>query len=266
MEFPTPYHEVNLLLDDLLRQVRAVLGAAFAGLYLYGSLAMGDFDPRRSDVDFVVVTHGFLQPETIRRLEEMHRELAASQHPWAKKLEGQYVPLAELRRYNPDGPALPTINEGHFFLAGQGSDWIIQRYILREHEAIVAGSSLRPFIDPVGPEEIRDAARAVLVEWWAPMAEDPSWLADRPDYQAFAVQTMCRILAAMETGEVLSKSAACHRAAQHLEEPWSTLAQEAIAWTPDQPPLGTDRPAAFIGYVTGVVAEGKEQKADGSVQ
>jgi predicted nucleotidyltransferase len=55
-KFPTPYPDVNEVLLTLLDNVRAILGDYFTGMYLYGSLASGDFDPRRSDIDFLVVT------------------------------------------------------------------------------------------------------------------------------------------------------------------------------------------------------------------
>ena len=45
----TPYEDVNLILNLLLANVQEVLTNQFIGLYLYGSLATGDFDPKTSD-------------------------------------------------------------------------------------------------------------------------------------------------------------------------------------------------------------------------
>jgi predicted nucleotidyltransferase len=56
----TPNPSVNAILEVLLSGVKEVLGTRFSGLYLYGSLAGGDFDPERSDIDFLVVTDGEL--------------------------------------------------------------------------------------------------------------------------------------------------------------------------------------------------------------
>ncbi len=36
---PTPYLEVNAVLNELLPDVQAILGDRFIGMYLYGSLA-----------------------------------------------------------------------------------------------------------------------------------------------------------------------------------------------------------------------------------
>jgi hypothetical protein len=43
--------EVNTVLQALLTGAQAVLGEHFIGLYLYGSLASGDFNPQSSDID-----------------------------------------------------------------------------------------------------------------------------------------------------------------------------------------------------------------------
>ena len=52
----TPHSAINELLQDLLGRVQKIVGSEFVGMYLYGSLASGDFQPNRSDIDVVVVT------------------------------------------------------------------------------------------------------------------------------------------------------------------------------------------------------------------
>ena len=146
---PTPYPDVNAVLLCLLSEAQAVLGDDFVGLYLYGSLSSGDFDPHRSDIDFVVVTRDMLPAKTIQQLAALHERLAASGLKWAAKLEGTYITQAALRRYNPaDGP-FPGINEGRFYVAHHQSDWIIQHHILREYGAVPLAH--RRTIDPVRP-------------------------------------------------------------------------------------------------------------------
>ncbi len=53
---PTPYADVNAVLSDFLARIRLILGDRFRGMYLDGSLALGDFNPQSSDIDFVVTT------------------------------------------------------------------------------------------------------------------------------------------------------------------------------------------------------------------
>ena len=68
----TPYQDVNVALNLVLSNMQAILGDQLIGLYLGGSLALGDFNPHRSDIDFTAVTVDELPPETIVALEEMH--------------------------------------------------------------------------------------------------------------------------------------------------------------------------------------------------
>ncbi|HEY5731964.1 MAG TPA: nucleotidyltransferase domain-containing protein, partial [Anaerolineales bacterium] len=126
---PTPYPDVNKILDILLSSAKEILGDQFVGLYLYGSLSSGDFNPKTSDIDFLFVTSDSLSEETISKLESMHKRIWKSGLKWASKLEGSYVHRNLIRHHDPDGAPCPTVNEGKFFVDKRGSDWIIQRHI-----------------------------------------------------------------------------------------------------------------------------------------
>ena len=75
---PTPYADINVFLKRLLSTMRSTLGDQFMGLYLGGSLALGDFNPHRSDIDFVAVTFDELAPERVAALQAMHTRLQAA--------------------------------------------------------------------------------------------------------------------------------------------------------------------------------------------
>ncbi|HYO49801.1 MAG TPA: nucleotidyltransferase domain-containing protein, partial [Chloroflexia bacterium] len=130
---PTPYSDVNAILHELLSSVQAILGDYFLGMYLYGSLALGDFDPYRSDIDFLVVTTDNLPDDLFSALQTMHARIAASDSRWATDLEGSYIPKHALRRYDPANARHPHIDRGEEGLDKEqhDSDWIIQRHTLR---------------------------------------------------------------------------------------------------------------------------------------
>jgi hypothetical protein len=224
----TSHHDVNEILDTLLHGVKEALKDQFVGMYLYGSLSSGDFDPKTSDIDFLVLTEGILADETISALEAMHNRIWASGLKWASKLEGSYIPKDLIRRHDPAEPACPTINEGKFFLDQRGSDWIIQRHVIREQGVILEGPDPRRLIDPVSADDIRGSVLGVLREWWFPMLDDPSWLREHEaGDRAFAVITMCRALHALEYGTVVSKPKAMQWARTKLEKPWPKLIERA---------------------------------------
>ena len=227
---PTPYPEVNAMLHEVLSGVQTILGNHFTGMYLYGSLASGDFDPQRSDIDFVVVTAGELPAEMLPALEAMHARLAASGSKWAKRLEGSYIPQRALWRYDPAQAQHPSIGVDWSFGVGhQGSDGVIQRYILREQGVMLAGPAPQTLIDPVQPNDLRRAVVATLHEWWSQQLDNPVWMNSR-EYQAYAVLTMCRALYTLQHGTIVSKPVAARWTQEALSERWAGLIERALTW------------------------------------
>ena len=259
--FVTPYAEVNAVLRALVDGVQAVLGPHLTGMYLYGSLSSGDFDPRSSDIDFVAVSESDFSEDQIAALEILHKELWASGMKWAAKLEGSYISRQAFWRYDPQDGPYPTVNEGNFYLAGHGSDWIIQRHIVREHGAVLIGPPPHTLIDPVSPEDIRRGAVGVLHEWWMPiMQENPGWIEPRL-YQAFAVLTMCRVLYTHHHRAIASKPVSVRWALGALDARWHGLIERAVAWPDDPQPHAHAHPdevAATLDFIRFTVARCEE--------
>jgi len=229
---PSIFPDVNEVLNLLHSNAKEILKDQFVGMYLYGSLSSGDFNPASSDIDFLIVTTNSLSEQTIAKLEAMHKQIWATGLKWAGKLEGAFVPKDLIHRHDPNGSPCPAVNEGKFYVAGLGSDWIIQRHIIREHGTVLAGPDPKTLIDVVSPDLIRTAIIGILNEWWFPMLEDPSWLRDHKsesEYRAFAVITMCRVLHALEYGTIVSKPKAIEWALTKLDDPWKLLVDKAVA-------------------------------------
>ena len=216
-------------LYDLLRRLRPLLGDQLVGMYVYGSLATGDYVPGRSDLDFLVVTDDVLPSNIVDDLESMHRTLADGSLKLAGKLEGAYVPRQVIRRHEVEHPAVPILNEGSFYLAPLGPDWDIQRYVIRKHDARLEGPPAVELIDPVEFSQVRRAISLAIDQWWEPMLTDPSPL-NRPGYQPFAVISMCRALHASQHAELASKEITGRWASVDLDPRWQTLIEKAISW------------------------------------
>lgn len=235
---PTPYPDVNAALRELLAGVSNILGEQFRGMYLSGSLALGDFAADRSDIDIAVVTGGALAEDHVAALRAMHDRFNASESPWATEVEAAYIPLDALRRYDPAQALQPHIQRGTreaLRMDRLASDWIIQRHILRERGVVVAGPDPRTLIDPIQPDEMRRAVCALMNEWWGPMRDDPAHLRRRGiGYQVYTVLTMCRVLYTLETGDVASKPGAARWVQETLDARWHALIERALAWRKDQ--------------------------------
>jgi predicted nucleotidyltransferase len=244
---PTPHPEVNAILGELLSGAKAILGDRFFAMYLYGSLSSGDFNPATSDIDFLVVTTGPLSAQTIAGLEKMHMDLKDGGLEWAKRLEGCYLVKDELRRHDPHHPPRPWINEGRFFMEGEGSDWVIQRHVLREQGLALAGPPPETLIDPVSPDDLRQSVLHILDEWWTPMLEKPDFL-ENGGVQAFAVLTMCRTLYTLEHGGIASKPVSARWAIAALDGRWRDLIERSLVMEHDSPTDILQDTLDFIGF------------------
>jgi aminoglycoside adenylyltransferase-like protein len=235
-----PHPEVRALLDELLAGARAILGDRLIGLYVRGSLAIGDFQPDRSDVDFVAVTDGEIVDDGVRGLAALHARLAAGPSRWGDELEGSYVSLEALRTPGLRAIRHPYIDRGTGTLAAidnEGGYWEIQRWLLREHGIAVAGPPLREAIGAVGPERLRAAVVDILCAWWLPMLATPARLAaSRFGYRCYAVLTMCRTLYTLRNGTIATKPVAARWAIATLGPRWTPLIERALARSPDAAP------------------------------
>ncbi|MHB8647401.1 MAG: aminoglycoside adenylyltransferase domain-containing protein [Thermomicrobiales bacterium] len=234
---PTPYPDVNAALCDLLSGVRAILGDQFCGMYLSGSLALGDFAPYSSDIDIVVVTDADLSDDLFAALRAMHAHFNISDSPWATEVEAAYLPLRALRRDDPAHACFPHIERGadeRLKWDRFDSGWVIQRFILREHGIIVTGPALPALIDPVQSDDLRRTVSALMETWWGPMRGDPGLLhRQHIGYQAYTVLTMCRMLYTLDFGTVVSKPVAARWAQEILDERWAALIERALMWRKD---------------------------------
>src|SRR5690349_20096824 len=185
---PTPYPDVNAILHEVYTGAQAILGDSFVGMYLYGSLATATFDPDSSDIDFLAVTTEEIRGEKLNALIAMHAHIAQTDSKWAIQLEGSYIPQDVMWRYDPARTLHPHIDRGDGILSVQqhDTDWVIQRHVLREYGIVIAGPPIQTLIDPIAPDDLRDALRLMLEVWWEPMLKNPAPL-QQAGYRSYAI-------------------------------------------------------------------------------
>ena len=228
--------EANSVLEELLSGARGILGDHFVGMYLDGSLAIGDFEPDKSDLDFVVVIDSDVSADTFGALKAMHAHIASGTSKWARELEGSYISQRALR-HDQRPAAHPYIDRGSALamVHQESGYWVIHRHMLREHGVVLAGPLPQTLINPVQPEELREAVRGILREWWMPMLIDGPLL-QNSFYRCYAVLTMSRMLYTIRHGAIVTKPSAARWAQGALDRRWTPLIQQALAWSRDVPP------------------------------
>lgn len=251
---PTPYPSVNAALQELLERIRAILGGQLVGMYLYGSLAIGDFDPAGSDIDFLVVTGGDLADEQLASLQEMHRQFDRGGSPWAARVEAAYLPVQALNQVPEKEVLYPQVEKGTALFRGPLEDgWTFQRHTLLQHGIVVWGPGLGKLIQAVSMEEMRQAAYAIMDGWLEQSRGNAEWIAwaRRREAQSFMVLTLCRLLFSLGTGEVTSKLGAARWASEHLGARWEALVARSLAGLHDEsdtPESEYDEMLAFLEF------------------
>jgi hypothetical protein len=220
-------------------------------MYLYGSLAYGGFD-QDSDVDFVVVTEDDLPDALFTALQKMHTHIATLDSWCATQLDGFYTPRHALQYYDPVHVLHLHIDRGqneqlhrmqiddagvsHAWWGG----WVLLRLALREKGVPLAGPAPETLIDPVTPDELKQATLAILKGWVVPLLNQNDQI-ENCGWQSYTVLTLCRILYTLENGAIVSKQVAARWAQGTLGEPWGALIDRA--W------LGRHNPQAKVSKI-----------------
>jgi len=228
--YPTPYPDVNVMLQELVTAVRAILKDNFVGMYLYGSLVTGDFSEATSDIDYLVAVREPLAVEVVNDLATMHGRLAEAESKWGDELEGYYLHKAALRRFVHSDEGHPHRERGEALkVEPLAEDTVIMRHVLWHKGLTLAGPDIRELLDPVSDDELRQAVRDLFVGWWRPMITDHSHL-QWVGYRVYAITTMCRMLYTLQHGEIVSKPTAARWAMVALDEKWQGLVETAVNW------------------------------------
>lgn len=226
--------EAVQILDMLPAGIQEALGNNFVGLYLRGSIAMGEFDPATSDIDFFAVTEHPISDSEFASLAALHARLGQLPNPYGNHLEGPYIHRSAARRFQP-GQRHPTIARTEALgWAEHRDNWILERWTMREHGITLQGPDPRTLIDPISAGELRQAVLTRLKDWadYASDPDDPGWKMHRGE-MAYAVETMCRALFSLASGELPGKPQAVAWALETLPEPWRSTVERSQIWRGD---------------------------------
>jgi hypothetical protein len=251
---PTPYNDINFFLYILLDNSREVLDKYFVGMYLYGSLTSGEFDIKRSDIDFLVVTSEELPENIVSSLKAMHLALYESGTEWAGRLEGAYMPASALRAQDPTGPLCVRVNfnklvrKTDFWVERPEARWVVNRHMIYTSSIVLMGPPIKTLVDPVQPQELKEAVITSLRNNWSPKVPNSSFFLGI-EYQPFVILQMCRALYILKQGAVASKLSSAEWVIANSDPRWTDLIKQAMAWHPGDPSWDIGQTREFIRYV-----------------
>lgn len=247
--------DVAALFDELLARLRPIFGDTLVGLYIRGSLALGDFDPATSDVDALAVIEDAVSPEQFELLRQAHAYLDTLANPYAGRLEMAYFSQEDVRRFVPNQTHVTLGQHEALKWQEHGTNWIVERWAVREQGIVVHGRGPATLIDPVTPAEIRQANVNRLREWRAwlddPLEDDGAW-SPVLGQLAYVVETMCRCRFAAATGTVASKPQAVAWALETFPDPWRSTVDRSRAWrgSTGSDPAAVPEVRAFVEWAS----------------
>ncbi|RZU12050.1 nucleotidyltransferase-like protein [Kribbella rubisoli] len=183
---------VQQLLDGFVTSVREV--AAVEAVWLHGSLALGDYQLGRSDLDVIVVTSSPPPPAVA----DVHRQLIRNS-PLAAKLHCSYMTdLADLSVRH------PTFAQKRYF---DRPVTPVTRRELAIGNRTLFGPTPAELLPATTDEELFAFVRRDLREFWLPATRKrTNWYADI--WVDLSLLTLARAHVTLATGDLITKRAA----------------------------------------------------------
>ena len=222
--------EIKQFLDALITDLHHQIEVSVIGVYLHGSLAMGGFNPARSDVDLLVVTETPISLETKRKLAALFLEQSRNPYP----VEISVLNQAQLKDWK-----FPTPYDFHF------SEYWRERF---EQDAVQGTTAC---LDTEGKSDIDLAAHFMIlhqrgiclegrpIDQVFPMVPKADYIASiLDDYEdclekilrepVYSVLNLIRVYWYLKEGKISSKQVAGGWGAVNFPEKFASLAGTAL--------------------------------------
>ncbi len=229
----------------ILRLLDWSLPGRCVGLYGVGSLAVGDFDLGRSDLDFIAVLDRGLSSRELLRLRLIHALSGAQsvvsvlrqrRSVLAQTRNGGFVTVADLARGVEEIKPIASFNGVRFMIGSAFDVNPVMWKVLGERGVALRGADLLSCV--VRPS--RDVLRAWNLEnlnsYWQGFADECIALTLPPSplsaWIAWGVLGAPRLHCTIATGEVISKRAAGIYAKATFDAQWHPLIDMALSHHP----------------------------------
>lgn len=215
------------LLERFVKLCRDAFGTQLTGVYLHGSLAMGCFHPKKSDIDLLVVVESAPDEESKRAF--LQGVLTLNAQAPEKGLELSVVERQYIKPFVYPTPYAFHFSNAHRALAEnpaayletlQGTD-----KDLAAHVTILNHYGVTLFGAPVNEVFGAVAARDYIDSIWYDVKNAPTDIAENPVYVTL---NLCRVLAYVLEKRVLSKQRGGAWGMENVPEGYRTLVQEAL--------------------------------------
>ena len=264
---------------QFLRRVDAALPGLVGGFYVVGSIALGGFRARRSDIDFVATLERPLSAAEVAALRRVHRRCYAESvfravaYPlsWPLTCNGVFIRREALA--SPPGAVSPIAKQvAGDFGTGRAFDVNPVTWWTLAHGGVtLRGPAPERLAIHLDDAALRGWTAANLVSYWRPWADTvagggiAAWRARLTQAHsrrlaAWGVLGTARMHATIRTGTVITKEAAGEYALGMFGDRWDPVIRDALAYwrgLPARPGRNSRtlraETAAFVTHVVDLV-------------
>jgi hypothetical protein len=202
----------DIIVAEFVDQIIGLRPSFVKGVYLTGSIALDDFYPAKSDIDFIVLCHHLPDAHIVVELEKIHRRI--TRHDAKPDLSGSYIPSSGLQSYPETFIPSLTFRDGRMWREP------FELAPVRLHELRTRGIAVYgPGVETLPLKITREHLDAFLCEnintYWttwlkqhADLAMHKGLLVLFPRLTEWAVLGVARLLYTLDTGQITSKTAA----------------------------------------------------------
>ncbi len=223
---------VKPLVFDIFEGLKTVFDVeTIVGFYLGGSLALGDFDETKSDLDFLVILKGTPTSAEIEKLRDMHTAIKSRhKNRLYDNYEGVYLTLDQTNNPKHGDLHAPHLgSEGRFGVEDHGPEILIDLWKIRKSGFVVHGRQPTEVIEEITDDEMIQAKISLFKSWWLPKLDRKEPMDS--EYQAYAALTMTRILYGLANHDEVSKKQSAIWCIEHYPKQ-ADLIRDALAWKP----------------------------------
>ncbi|MFD7876540.1 nucleotidyltransferase domain-containing protein [Streptomyces sp. NPDC059766] len=184
------------LIESFVRALRPLV--PLVSVWAHGSLAGGDYQPGRSDLDLIAVVDRPCTEAERQQLGEVHRNLARAV-PLALKLHCGYPVVTEL-----DDPTHPHLTWAHEELMHRPVTPVTRRE-LHEFGLVLHGRPPADLLPPVTDGQLADFIDEDLRSFWLPALDHPEWWT-RDIWIDLGLLTFARATATLRDGKLITKA------------------------------------------------------------
>jgi hypothetical protein len=223
---------VDGVVDEYLQAADREAPGLIEGLYLVGSVALGDFRPHTSDIDYVAVTAQRPDAAGLSALQRVHARLRTR---WPTPFfDGLYVTWQQLAGEPSLAARGPYSYEGRFHPHGDGAGDPVMWQTVARHGVRCRGPEPAALDIRIDREVLAQWTLNNLDTYWRPLLRHSSRLHPQGAIAltswgaAWIVLGIPRLHYTLATGELCSKDAAGVYALQTFPERWHRVVHEAL--------------------------------------